>query len=299
MRAVRAVVFDFNGTLSDDEPLMFEIYRGLFAEQGRPLSREQYFSELAGHSEEAIIGGWLGVGGDELDALVAERIARYTALAADGSTVPDRAREPRALRGGARARGGRLGRIPRRDRARARRGGNRRMLSLPRHGGRRRRAASRRPTRTQRRSRRLGDARPADVVAIEDTEAGVASAKAAGLHCVAVLGTHPRERLADADEIADAARRRARPAAAPVTLVIAHRGASWHERENTLPAFERAIREGADFVELDVQASQDGALVVFHDLELDRLTPLRGPLRRRPLAELREVGSPRSRRCSS
>jgi beta-phosphoglucomutase len=81
---LEALVFDFNGTLSDDEPLMYEIYRRLFAEKGRPVTRAQYFEELAGHSEEAIIGGWLGVEGDELDALVAERVARYNAAAADG-----------------------------------------------------------------------------------------------------------------------------------------------------------------------------------------------------------------------
>lgn len=77
-----------------------------------------------------------------------------------------------------------------------------------------------------------------------------------------------------------------------MTWVIAHRGASADERENTLPAFERAIAVGADFVELDVQVSSDGALVVFHDVDLDRLTPLRGPLRKRPLAELREHAIP-------
>ena len=77
-----------------------------------------------------------------------------------------------------------------------------------------------------------------------------------------------------------------------MTLVIAHRGASAEERENTLPAFERAIADGADYVELDVQASADGVLVVFHDLGLGRLTPLRGPLRRRRAAELRELGIP-------
>ena len=77
-----------------------------------------------------------------------------------------------------------------------------------------------------------------------------------------------------------------------MTLVIAHRGASAVERENTLPAFERAIVDGADYVELDVQASSDGVLVVFHDLNLGRLTPLRGPLRRRRGAELQEVGVP-------
>jgi glycerophosphoryl diester phosphodiesterase len=74
--------------------------------------------------------------------------------------------------------------------------------------------------------------------------------------------------------------------------VIAHRGASAERRENTLPAFERAIELGADFVELDVQASRDGGLVVFHDLRLDRLTEVRGPLRARRLTELRELGIP-------
>ena len=48
-------------------------------------------------------------------------------------------------------------------------------------------------------------------------------------------------------------------------LVIAHRGASSELPENTLPAFERAIELGADYVELDVHADADGRLVVVHD----------------------------------
>ena len=48
-------------------------------------------------------------------------------------------------------------------------------------------------------------------------------------------------------------------------LIIAHRGASWDEPANTLPAFRRAIEVGADYVELDVHATKDGRLVVVHD----------------------------------
>jgi glycerophosphoryl diester phosphodiesterase len=77
-----------------------------------------------------------------------------------------------------------------------------------------------------------------------------------------------------------------------VTWVIAHRGASWDERENTLPAFERAIALGADYIELDVQMSSDGVPVVFHDAELGRSTPLSGPVRRRLAGELAEIGIP-------
>ncbi len=47
-------------------------------------------------------------------------------------------------------------------------------------------------------------------------------------------------------------------------LVIAHRGASWKEPENTLRAFRRAIELSADYVEFDVRATQDGVLVVAH-----------------------------------
>jgi glycerophosphoryl diester phosphodiesterase len=48
-------------------------------------------------------------------------------------------------------------------------------------------------------------------------------------------------------------------------LVVAHRGASWDEPENTIAAFLRAIEAGADYVELDVHAASDGSLVVVHD----------------------------------
>jgi glycerophosphoryl diester phosphodiesterase len=48
-------------------------------------------------------------------------------------------------------------------------------------------------------------------------------------------------------------------------LVIAHRGASAERPENTLPAFERAIEIGADYVEIDVHADAQGRLVVTHE----------------------------------
>jgi glycerophosphoryl diester phosphodiesterase len=50
-----------------------------------------------------------------------------------------------------------------------------------------------------------------------------------------------------------------------VTLVMAHRGSSKVEPENTLAAFRRARDDGADLVELDVRLTVDGALAVVHD----------------------------------
>ncbi|HEY9647270.1 MAG TPA: glycerophosphodiester phosphodiesterase [Chroococcidiopsis sp.] len=52
-------------------------------------------------------------------------------------------------------------------------------------------------------------------------------------------------------------------------LVIAHRGASAYEPENTMAAFRRAIALGADMIELDVRRSQDGVLVIHHDADLE------------------------------
>jgi glycerophosphoryl diester phosphodiesterase len=50
--------------------------------------------------------------------------------------------------------------------------------------------------------------------------------------------------------------------------VIAHRGASAHEAENTVAAFKRAVAFGAAGVELDVRRTADGALAVHHDEHL-------------------------------
>lgn len=55
-------------------------------------------------------------------------------------------------------------------------------------------------------------------------------------------------------------------------LLLAHRGDSRAAPENTLPAFESALRLGVDLVELDYHQSADGVPVVFHDEDLDRCT---------------------------
>lgn len=54
--------------------------------------------------------------------------------------------------------------------------------------------------------------------------------------------------------------------------VIAHRGDSSHFPENTLAAFESALKKGSDLVELDSHDTKDGVLVVLHDSKLDRTT---------------------------
>jgi glycerophosphoryl diester phosphodiesterase len=72
-------------------------------------------------------------------------------------------------------------------------------------------------------------------------------------------------------------------------LVLGHRGASAHAVENTLEAFARAIADGADGVELDVQRCATGEAVVFHDLDLMRLAGRRGRVAELGIAELGAV----------
>lgn len=57
-------------------------------------------------------------------------------------------------------------------------------------------------------------------------------------------------------------------------LIVAHRGASGHAHENTLPAFRLAVELGADGAELDVHATRDGRLLVHHDPALPGFGPI-------------------------
>ena len=73
-------------------------------------------------------------------------------------------------------------------------------------------------------------------------------------------------------------------------LLIAHRGGGALAPENTLAAFDRALRWWrADLLELDVRPTRDGECVVFHDATLERTTDGTGAVVERSLAELRTL----------
>lgn len=71
--------------------------------------------------------------------------------------------------------------------------------------------------------------------------------------------------------------------------LIAHRGHSLGAPEQTMAAYEAAVRLGADMIEADVQRTRDGVLVMLHDTTLDRTTDGSGPVAGRTLAELAEL----------
>ena len=84
-------------------------------------------------------------------------------------------------------------------------------------------------------------------------------------------------------------RRTFSPASGEGPLVFAHRGASAFETENTLAAFRRAMADGADGVELDVQRCATGEIVVFHDDDLSRLAGRPERMDQLSLSAIREV----------
>jgi len=72
----------------------------------------------------------------------------------------------------------------------------------------------------------------------------------------------------------------------PQPVIFAHRGASAHAPENTLAAFELALAQNADAIELDVKLSADGQVVVIHDPSVDRTTGGQGRVKDLSLAQL-------------
>jgi len=71
--------------------------------------------------------------------------------------------------------------------------------------------------------------------------------------------------------------------------VIAHRGGPAYAPENTIAAFENAIVQGVDWLELDVQMTQDSELVVIHDETVDRTTDGTGAVASLTLEQIRQL----------
>ncbi len=195
---MQAVVFDFNGTLSDDEPVLARVYAELFAELGRPLTAAEYYEHLAGHTDEEMFVRWLGASSDEL---IRERVRRYNELVSDGSTVHDDVRA--AVRWAAERMPVAVVSAALRDEIEPvlAASGLRDVFSLVLSQDDVTRGKPD-PQPYLLAAERLG-LPPAELLVFEDTDVGVASAKAAGAHVVGLTRTLGAKRLAAADELVD------------------------------------------------------------------------------------------------
>jgi beta-phosphoglucomutase len=186
-----------NGTLSDDEGVQCRIYRELFAEQGRPIGEQEYFEELAGRSDSEIVERWLGADHPAVAQVLERRVRLFRERAGDGSTVPPHVREA-VLRAAEQARLAVVSGAVRSEVETVLRGASLEVFDVIISAGDVTRGKPD-PEGYLLALEQLS-VQAADAVAIEDAAPGIAAAKAAGLHCVAVLGTAPRERLGEADE---------------------------------------------------------------------------------------------------
>ncbi|PSA89377.1 glycerophosphodiester phosphodiesterase [Bacillus atrophaeus] len=72
-------------------------------------------------------------------------------------------------------------------------------------------------------------------------------------------------------------------------MIIAHRGASDLEPEHTLSSYKRAIKDKADYIEIDLQETKDGQLVAIHDDSVDRTTNGTGYIRDLTLDQIKKL----------
>ena len=196
--AIRALLLDFNGTLSEDEPLLFGIFEELFAEAGKPITEAEYYDQLAGLSDPEVVEAWLGRREPDI---VARKIELYRERSADGHTVTAEAREavrwaaehmPVAIVSGS---------------ARSE------IEPVVEAAGLSSSIAALVAAEDIEHGKPAPDGylhvlellviEAEEAVAVEDSEVGVAAAKAAGLRCYAVTGTLPPDRLSAADEIVE------------------------------------------------------------------------------------------------
>lgn len=195
----RAAIFDFNGTLSNDEPILLRLYTELFRERlGWTLTPEEYYVRLAGRSDREIVQTAIAEvgGGKHLAAeLLAERHARYAELVALQSPIPEPAASAVA---GLSAAGVPLGIV-----TGAQRVDVELVLARSALGALFRAIVTEEDVRTGKpdpEGFRLAaselESSPATILVFEDSIPGVRAAKAAGMLCVGVEGTLPRDQLA-------------------------------------------------------------------------------------------------------
>jgi glycerophosphoryl diester phosphodiesterase len=75
----------------------------------------------------------------------------------------------------------------------------------------------------------------------------------------------------------------------PRPILLAHRGDCAHAPENTLPAFQQAIKKGADGIELDAKLTADGHVITIHDARVDRTTNGKGRVASLTLESIRQL----------
>lgn len=202
--AISAVVFDFDGVLADSEPLHLRSYQEVLTPLGITLTRDEYYSDYLGYDDVGVftkIAAARGLRADErrIAALIEGKTRVFDEMIAAGEMLYPAARAcvermaahfPLGIASGALRheieailRAGRL---------------HHHFRFIVASGET---PAGKPAPDPYRRAAELHGRAPASCVAVEDSRWGIESAKSAGLWCVAVATTYPREALTLADRV--------------------------------------------------------------------------------------------------
>lgn len=203
---IKAIVFDFDGVLADSEPLHLRAYQEGLSALGITLTRDEYYAHYLGYDDQGVFTTVAAAHGFELDArrldaLIAEKGRVFDAIIESGDLLYPGAVScvermaaafPLGIASGALRheieailRGGRL---------------DHHFRFIVASGDT---PESKPAADPYRRAVELHGVAPSEVLAIEDSRWGIESAKAAGLSCVAITNTYPRDQLAMADRVID------------------------------------------------------------------------------------------------
>jgi beta-phosphoglucomutase len=203
---IAAIVFDFDGVIANSEPLHLAAYQEVLSSLGVTLTREEYYSQYLGYDDVGMFRklaeahGWT-IDDRQVDEVVAEKGRVFDAImestdvlyAGAADCIERLAAEfPLGIASGA---------LRHEIEAILRRGGLRHHFRFVVASGDT--AESKPAPDPYRRAAELHGVVPAACVAIEDSRWGIESAAAAGLSCIAITNTYPRDAVAMADRVVE------------------------------------------------------------------------------------------------
>jgi len=204
--AIRAIVFDFDGVLADSEPLHLRSYQEVLSPIGITLTRDEYYARYLGYDDEGVFTTIADVHGARFDArqvaaLIEEKTRVFDDLMAAGEMLYPAARACVARMAARFPLGIASGALRHEIEAILRRGRLDASFRFIVASGE---TPEGKPAPDPyRRAAELHGLPPEQCLAIEDSRWGIESAKGAGLSCIGITTTYPREELQMADAIID------------------------------------------------------------------------------------------------
>ena len=201
---IKAIVFDFDGVLADSEPLHLRSYQTVLSPLGLTLTRDEYYADYLGYDDEGVfmrLAAAHGVGFDaaQVEALIVEKTRVFDAIIESGDILYPGAAACVQRMAAAYPLGIASGALRHEIEATLR---SARLDACFRFIVASGDTPEGKPAPDPyRRAAELHGVAPGDCIAIEDSRWGITSAKTAGLSCVAIASTYPRNELQTADYV--------------------------------------------------------------------------------------------------